>query len=119
MLLHLGASTHEAEQNCAIMVADQIRDYLENGNVTNSVNFPEVQMARATDFRLTVVNQNMPDMVGQISHILGTNDINIHHMVNESRKDIAYTVMDLDKTIDASVAEQIKQIKGVLAVRII
>ncbi len=119
MLPHLGASTHEAEQNCAIMVADQIRDYLENGNVTNSVNFPEVQLARATDFRLTVVNQNMPDMVGQISHVLGANDINIHHMVNESRKDIAYTMMDLDKTIDASVAEQIKQIKGVLAVRII
>lgn len=118
-LPHLGASTHEAEQNCAIMVADQIRDYLEHGNVTNSVNFPEVQLARATDFRLTVVNENMPDMVGQISHILGANDINIHHMVNESRKDIAYTVMDLDKTIDQSVVDKIKQIKGVLAVRII
>ncbi len=119
MLPHLGASTHEAEQNCAIMVADQLRDYLENGNVTNSVNFPEVQLARATDFRLTVVNENMPDMVGQISHILGANNINIHHMVNESRKDIAYTVMDLDKTIDASVVDKLKQIKGVLAVRII
>lgn len=118
-LPHLGASTHEAEQNCAIMVADQIRDYLEHGNVTNSVNFPEVQLARATDFRLTVVNENMPDMVGQISHILGANDINIHHMVNESRRDIAYTVMDLDKTIDQSVIDKIKQIKGVLAVRII
>jgi D-3-phosphoglycerate dehydrogenase / 2-oxoglutarate reductase len=119
MLPHLGASTHEAEQNCAIMVADQLRDYLENGNVTNSVNFPEVQLARATDFRLTVVNENMPDMVGQISHILGANHINIHHMVNESRKDIAYTVMDLDKTVDASVVDELKQIKGVLAVRII
>jgi D-3-phosphoglycerate dehydrogenase / 2-oxoglutarate reductase len=118
-LPHLGASTVEAEQNCAVMVAEQLKDYLENGNVTNSVNFPEVQMTRATDFRLTVVNENMPDMVGQISHVLGENSINIHHMVNESRNDIAYTVMDLNKTIDASVVDKIKQIKGVLAVRII
>ncbi len=118
-LPHLGASTYEAEQNCAIMVAEQVKDFLENGNVTNSVNFPEVQLARATDFRLTVVNENTPDMVGQISHILGANSINIHHMVNESRQDIAYTVMDLDKAIDASVADKIKQIKGVLAVRVI
>lgn len=118
-LPHLGASTYEAEQNCAIMVAEQVKDYLENGNVSNSVNFPEVQLSRATKFRLTVVNENMPDMVGQISHILGANSINIHHMVNESRQDIAYTVMDLDKAADASVVDKIQQIKGVLAVRVI
>ena len=116
-LPHLGASTHEAEQNCAVMVADQLKDYLENGNVTNSVNFPEVSLARVTDYRLAVVNANMPDMVGQISHILGENDINIHHMVNESRADIAYTLIDLDKEVGAAVVAAIKQINGVLAVR--
>lgn len=116
-LPHLGASTHEAEQNCAVMVADQIKDFLENGNVTNSVNFPEVQLARVTDYRLSVVNANLPDMVGQISHILGENGINIHHMVNESRQDIAYTLMDLDKPVDTAVIDKIKQINGVLAVR--
>jgi D-3-phosphoglycerate dehydrogenase len=87
--------------------------------VTNSVNFPEVQLARNTDFRLTVVNQNMPDMVGQISHLLGENGINIQHMVNESRQDIAYTVMDVDKAIEQTVVENIKNINGVLAVRVI
>jgi len=116
-LPHLGASTHEAEQNCAVMVADQIRDYLENGNVTNSVNFPEVHLVRSTKFRLSVVNANMPDMVGQISHVLGENGINIQHMVNESRKDIAYTLLDADKSIAPDVIKRIAQIKGVLAVR--
>ncbi|MBC8211603.1 MAG: 3-phosphoglycerate dehydrogenase [Gammaproteobacteria bacterium] len=116
-LPHLGASTLEAEQNCAVMVADQVRDYLENGNVTNSVNFPEVHLSRATRFRLSVVNANMPDMVGQISHVLGENGINIQHMVNESRLDIAYTLMDTDRLVAADVIERIAQIKGVLAVR--
>jgi len=118
-LPHLGASTHEAEQNCAVMVAEQIREYLEHGNVTNSVNFPEVQLSRVTDYRLSVVNENMPDMVGQISHILGENGINIQHMVNESRNGLAYTLMDLDKPVDETVVENIKQISGVLAVRAI
>lgn len=116
-LPHLGASTHEAEENCAVMVADQLKDYLENGNVTNSVNFPEIRLARATQNRLSVVNANMPDMVGQISHVLGENDLNIHHMVNESRNDIAYTLMDLDKPISAEVVEKINLIDGVLAAR--
>lgn len=116
-LPHLGASTHEAEQNCAVMVADQLKDFLEQGNVTNSVNFPEVHLSRASDYRLSVVNANMPDMVGQISHVLGSHGINIQHMVNESRQDIAYTLMDLDKDIPAEMLQQIAQIKGVLAVR--
>ncbi len=118
-LPHLGASTHEAEENCAVMVAEQLKDFLENGNVTNSVNFPEVQLARSTDYRLSVVNENMPDMVGQISHILGQNDINIQHMVNESRKNIAYTLMDVDKPVSDDIIDEIKQIKGVLASRAI
>jgi D-3-phosphoglycerate dehydrogenase len=116
-LPHLGASTQEAEENCAVMVADQLRDYLEHGNITNSVNFPEVQMARATDYRIAVVNANVPDMVSQISHILGANDLNIHHMVNESRNGIAYTLIDLDKAADEQVIAGIKGIKGVLAAR--
>jgi len=116
-LPHLGASTHEAEQNCAVMVADQIRDFLENGNVVNSVNFPEISLPRATKYRLSVVNENMPDMVGQISSVLGEHDLNIHHMVNESRNDIAYTLMDLDKAIDDTVIDKIKTIKGILAAR--
>lgn len=116
-LPHLGASTHEAEQNCAVMVADQMRDFLENGNVVNSVNFPEISLPRATEFRLSVVNENMPDMVGQISSVLGEHDLNIHHMVNESRNDIAYTLMDLDKAIDDMVIDKIKTIKGILAAR--
>ena len=118
-LPHLGASTHEAEQNCAVMVAEQIKDYLENGNVSNSVNFPEIHLARVTDYRLAVVNANVPDMVGQISHILGENNLNIHHMVNESRADIAYTLLDLNKEIGQEVVEKIRQIDGVLAVRAI
>ena len=118
-LPHLGASTHEAEENCAVMVAEQLKDYLENGNISNSVNFPEVRLERNTEHRLSVVNANMPDMVGQISHVLGQNDINIHHMVNESRNGIAYTLMDLDKTIDPEVVENIKNIDGVLTARAI
>ncbi len=118
-LPHLGASTLEAEQNCAVMVAEQLKDYLENGNISNSVNFPEVRLARVTDYRLAIANANLPDMVGQISHILGENKINIHHMLNESRNGLAYTLMDLDREVEASHIETIKQIKGVLAVRAI
>jgi D-3-phosphoglycerate dehydrogenase len=116
-LPHLGASTLEAEENCAVMVADQLKDYLENGNVSNSVNFPEIQLARASEFRLSVVNANRPDMVGQISHVLGENGINIQHMINESRNDLAYTLMDVDKPISDEIIVQIKQIDGVLASR--
>lgn len=118
-LPHLGASTQEAEENCAVMVAEQLKDYLQHGNITNSVNFPEVHLARSTEFRLSVVNANMPDMVGQISHILGENTINIQHMVNESRNGLAYTLMDLDHEIGDEVVDRIKQIEGVLAVRAI
>jgi D-3-phosphoglycerate dehydrogenase len=118
-LPHLGASTQEAEQNCAVMVAEQIRDYLEHGNIVNSVNFPEVNLPRATDYRLAVVNANRPDMVGQISRVLGQNDINIQHMVNESRNELAYTLMDVDKSVDDDIIQQIKQIDGVLASRVV
>jgi D-3-phosphoglycerate dehydrogenase len=116
-LPHLGASTVEAEDNCAIMVAEQIKDYLENGNIHNSVNFPEIKLVRIGDVRLAIANQNRPDMVGQISHVLGQAGVNIQHMSNESRGDLAYTLMDLDKAIDETALLAIKAIDGVLSAR--
>ncbi|MEZ5454475.1 MAG: 3-phosphoglycerate dehydrogenase family protein, partial [Thiothrix sp.] len=89
-LPHLGASTREAEENCAIMVADQVRDYLENGNITNSVNLPNVKLPRAGLARISLVNQNNPDMLGKISHVMGQAGINIKHMLNDSKGDMAY-----------------------------
>ena len=118
-LPHLGASTLEAEENCAIMVANQLRDYLEHGNVRNSVNFPNVQLPRAGQQRLAVVNENRPDMVGQISHVLGESNINIVHMLNESRKSLAYTLMDVDSALNAAAVEKIAAIDGVLATRVL
>jgi len=116
-LPHLGASTGEAEENCAIMVAQQVKDYIENGNVTNSVNFPNVSLARSSDFRLAVCNENRPDMVGQISHILGSNNVNICSMINESRADLAYTLIDVESSINNDVLTQIKALDGVLSAR--
>jgi D-3-phosphoglycerate dehydrogenase len=116
-LPHLGASTGEAEDNCAIMVADEVRDFLENGNITNSVNFPEVKMPRTEGYRLSIVNSNVPNMVGQISTTLAGAGLNIVDMLNKSRGDLAYTLVDVDKEVSASVLESIKTIDGVLAVR--
>ena len=116
-LPHLGASTVEAEENCAIMVADQLKDFLENGNIHNSVNFPEIRLARIGDVRLSIANKNLPDMVAQISHVLGQAGVNIQHMSNESRGDLAYTLMDLEKAIDETTLSQIKAIEGVLGAR--
>lgn len=118
-LPHLGASTREAEDNCAIMVADQVRDYLEAGVIRNSVNFPEVDLPRAGAQRLTVVNRNEPDLVAQISHVLGKGKVNIAHMMNESRGDVAYTVVDVDQPLEDSVLEQLKTIDGLLNYRVI
>ncbi len=119
-LPHLGASTQEAEDNCAVMVAEQVRDYLENGNVRNSVNFPEVIMARsAGTYRLAVVNSNVPNMLSQVSSDLGKGGLNIVDMLNKSRGELAYTVVDVDKPLPAEVVERIAGIAGVLAVRVI
>ncbi len=116
-LPHLGASTVEAEENCAIMVADQIKDFLENGNIRNSVNFPEIRLARIGDVRLAIANENRPDMVAQISHVLGQASVNIHHMRNESRGELAYTLMDVDEPIDDATLAKIRAIDGVLSAR--
>ena len=119
-LPHLGASTREAEENCAIMVADQVKEYLENGNITNSVNFPEVVMPRGEGtHRLTIANANMPNMLGQISSDLANAGLNIVDMLNKSRGDVAYTVVDVDQEIPQSLVDEIAAIEGVLAVRAI
>lgn len=116
-LPHLGASTREAEDNCAIMVADQLREYLENGNIINSVNFPEIQLPRNGGYRLAVVNSNVPNMVGQISTDLGKHGLNILDMLNKSRADVAVTLLDVDKVPGKTVVAQIAGIEGVLSVR--
>ncbi len=118
-LPHLGASTLEAEENCAVMVADQIQDYLENGNITNSVNFPEMKMPRAGAARIAIANSNVPNMVGQITSVLADSGINIVDMLNKSRGDIAYNLLDLGTEVDEDIADKIKQIEGVLAVRVL
>jgi len=118
-LPHLGASTGEAEDNCAVMVAEQIRDYLENGNIRNSVNFPNVSMPRGTPYRLIVCNANVPNMVGQISTIMAEAGLNIHDMINQSHGDIAYTIVDSDTKIPQDVVKQIKQLDGIMIARAI
>lgn len=116
-LPHLGASTAEAEENCAIMIADQIRNFMENGNIKNSVNFPDIKLARVGDVRLAIANKNMPDMVGQISHVLGQAGANILHMTNESKNGLAYTLIDLESSIGDDVLDKIVEIDGVLNAR--
>ncbi len=118
-LPHLGASTREAEDNCAIMVAEQVRDYLENGNIHNSVNFPEVFMPRTEGYRIAIANSNVPNMVGQISTLMARAGLNIIDMLNKSRGELAYTLTDVDQEIPASVVEGIRNIDGVLNVRVI
>jgi len=118
-LPHLGASTNEAEENCAVMVADQVRDYLENGNVSNSVNFPEVNLPRNGQYRMAIVNANVPNMVGQISTDLGKAGINILDMLNKSRGDLAYTLVDLDKEVSQKLVTEIERIHGVIRVRLL
>jgi D-3-phosphoglycerate dehydrogenase / 2-oxoglutarate reductase len=118
-LPHLGASTVESEENCAVMIADELRDYLENGNVTHSVNLPSMTLERKGETRLAIVNRNLPDRVGQISHVLGQNGVNILHLVNDSRGDLAYTLLDVEGTIDTATAQAIAGIDGVLRARVL
>lgn len=116
-LPHLGASTREAEENCAIMVAEQVRDYLEHGNVTNSVNFPEIQVPRNGGYRMAIVNSNVPNMVGQISTDLATAGLNILDMANRSRGDVAVTLIDIDRRCPEETVQELRSIAGVLSVR--
>jgi len=118
-LPHLGASTKEAEDNCAVMVADQIKDYLENGNIKNSVNFPGVRMRRNGGHRMTVANANVPNMVGQVSTLLAEAKLNILDLINQSKAEVAYTIIDVGAPIPAATAAAINEIEGVLAVRVL
>ena len=116
-LPHLGASTREAEENCAVMVVDQLRDYLEHGNVVNAVNFPRVTMGRESPWRVAIANANVPNMLGQISTAMARAGLNIHNMVNKSRGEMAYTLVDVDSAVSAEVLHTLQSIQGVLGVR--
>ncbi|MET0279903.1 MAG: phosphoglycerate dehydrogenase [Steroidobacteraceae bacterium] len=119
-LPHLGASTGEAEENCAVMAAEQLRDFLENGNIRNSVNFPEAQMPRVPGTtRLVIANSNVPNMVGQISTRLAAAGVNIADLLNKSRGEFAYTLIDADEAIDPATFEEVRRIPGVLCARLI
>ena len=114
---HLGASTREAEDNCAVMVVDQVRDYLEEGTIRNAVNFPNVVMDRESPYRIALANTNVPNMVGQVSGAIANAGLNIHNMTNRSKGDMAYTLVDVDSAVSPEVTQAIAAIKGVLAVR--
>ena len=116
-LPHLGASTREAEDNCAVMVVDQLRAYLEQGEISNAVNFPTVRMVRESPWRVAIANSNVPNMLGQMSTTMAQAGLNIHNMVNKSRGEMAYTLVDVDSAVSAQVLDALAAIPGVLAVR--
>ena len=118
-LPHLGASTEEAEENCAIMAVDQVRAYLEEGIITNAVNFPNVEMPRESPYRVAIANANVPNMLGQISTAMAQAGLNIHNMVNKSRGEMAYTLVDVDSPIPDALIDALAAIEGVLSVRAI
>ena len=118
-LPHLGASTQDAEDNCAMIVAENVRDYLENGNIKLSVNFPAVNMPRGEGVRVTIANSNVPNMVGQISSLLADAGLNIVDMVNKSKGELAYTIVDVNDAVSDSVADAVRAIDGVLSVRVL
>jgi D-3-phosphoglycerate dehydrogenase len=117
-LPHLGASTGEAEENCAVMVVETLKDFLENGNLRHSVNFPEAVLPRiAGTWRLAIANANVPNMVGQISTALAGASLNIADLLNKSRGEVAYTIIDTDAPVPAAIVAQVRAIHGVLAAR--
>jgi D-3-phosphoglycerate dehydrogenase len=118
-LPHLGASTEEAEENCAVMVVDEVREYLEHGTIANAVNFPNVELPRESPYRVAIANANVPNMLGQISTTMARAGLNIHTMVNKSRGDMAYTLVDVDSPVDEAVIAALSAIDGVLSVRAI
>ena len=116
-LPHLGASTGEAEDNSAVMVIDQLREYLENGGMQNAVNFPDALMPRESPYRLAIANANVPNMLARISHAMGSRRINIHNMLNKSKGEMAYTLVDVDSPVPQAAIDELCEIKGVLKVR--
>jgi D-3-phosphoglycerate dehydrogenase len=119
LMPHIGASTEEAEENCAIMAAEQLRDFLENGNVRNSVNFPTLQLERVSGCRLSVSNENVPKILGSVLAILADENINVIDMLNKSREGVAYNLIDIDSGANEAVLEKMRALKGVINVRLI
>jgi D-3-phosphoglycerate dehydrogenase len=119
LMPHIGASTDEAEDNCAIMAADQLRDFLENGNIRNSVNFPHLQLERVTGCRLSVTNENVPRILGSVLSILADQNINVIDMLNKSRDEVAYNLIDISSHAGDEVLAQMRAIEGVVNVRLI
>lgn len=117
---HLGASTEESEDNCAKMAAAEVKDFLENGNITHSVNFPDCDMgAKGEGERITILHKNIPNMIGQFTALLAEKNMNIEVMTNKSRKEYAYTMLDVDGTVSEDVEAQLAAVEGVLKVRVI
>ena len=118
-LPHLGASTPESEDNCAVMAADQLRDYLENGNIKNSVNFPNVEMPRSGALRLGIIHRNVPAILANITMLVSKQGINVENMTNKSKGDYAYTMLDVNSSVDEGVLSEIRAIPGILRLRVI
>lgn len=116
---HLGASTPESEDNCAAMAAKELIDYIENGNITNSVNLPEISMPRSSEKRICVIHKNIPNMLTSITSIVAANNVNIENMLNKSRGDYAYTMLDVSDINDDEIMSKIKAVEGIIRVRII
>lgn len=117
---HLGASTAESEENCAVMAVEQVKDFLENGNIKNSVNYPNAVLPRtASENRIIIANKNVPNMIGEISSLLAENSINIHDMLNKSKNDYAYNIIDVDGDVSDEVIEKLQNIEGIITVRVI
>jgi D-3-phosphoglycerate dehydrogenase len=119
LMPHIGASTEEAEDNCAIMAADQLRDFLENGNIRNSVNFPTLQLERVSGCRLSVTNENVPRILGSVLSILADENINVIDMLNKSRDQVAYNLIDIESRPADAVLDQMRALNGVTNVRLI
>lgn len=119
LMPHIGASTQEAEDNCAVMAAQQLKDFLVNGNIKNSVNFPTISMERSSSHRLAFSNRNVPKMLGQVLSVLADANINVVDMINKSRDDIAYNLIDTSSPLSSELIQRISAIDGVIAVRLI
>jgi D-3-phosphoglycerate dehydrogenase len=114
---HLGASTPESESNCAVMAVDQLKEFLENGNIKNSVNFPAADVPRNSSARIVIANKNVPAMVGKITAVLAEQNINIADMLNKHRDELAYNIIDIDGKIDEAQVEKIRLIEGIILAR--
>ena len=116
---HLGASTPESEENCAVMAVNELRDFLEYGNIRNSVNFPECSLPDLGGTRILIANRNVPNMIGQITPILAQANLNIADMLNKSSGDYAYNIIDIDGTVNDAVITQLKEVEGIIMVRVL